>query len=85
MYESIFSQMYVLLCKTSINNFYLILFTFTSSIMRNFCMDSNIPFIHCSKDKMYFMFKLTLMPKVPPPCRNDANGIKPGSNSKMTG
>ena len=32
-----------------------------------------------------FMFMLTFISKFHPACHNDANGIKAGSNSKMTG
>ena len=34
--------------------------------------------------KLWFMFKLTFLPKIYPACHNDTNGIKSGSNSKMT-
>ena len=30
------------------------------------------------------MSNLTVLPKIQQACRNNANGIKPGSNSKMT-
>ena len=55
----------------------------TSSARCDFCMDYKIPFIHCSS-KLKFVFNLTLLPKSHPACRNDANAIKPGNNSKTT-
>ena len=38
---------------------------------------------YCSQ-KLLFMFKYACLPYVHPACRKDANGIKPGRNSKFT-
>ena len=46
-------------------------------------MDSNIPFIHYSQ-KTVFHVQVNNLSKIHQACLNDANGIKPGSYSKMT-
>ena len=84
MYESIFAQMYLFLVEKYYLQFLLIFFIgadLTSSVRHNYCMDSNIPLIHCSQSTIVHIFKL---PKILPAYRNDANGLKPESNSKMS-
>ena len=57
--------------------------TTCSSLRRNYCMDSNIPLIHCSHSTLVHV-QVDSIAKIHPAYRNDANEIKPGSNSKMT-
>ena len=54
-----------------------------SSVRRNYYMDSKIPFIHCSQETVVHV-QVNILPKVLQASHNDANGIKPGSNTKMT-
>ena len=54
----------------------------TSSVRRNHCMDSNIPLIHYCKSTVVHV-QVDSFCLHPAHC-NDANGIEPGSNSKMT-
>ena len=54
-----------------------------SSVRRNYCMDSRIPFIQCSQ-KSVVQVQVNKLPKIRPASNNDANGIIPGSNTKMT-
>ena len=54
-----------------------------SSVRRNYCMDSKIPFIHCSQEIVVHV-QVNILPKIYPEGHNYANGIKPGSNTKMT-
>ena len=53
------------------------------SVRRNYFMDSNIPFEQCSRTNVV-MYKLEVLPKIHQAYRNDANGIRTGSNSKIT-
>ena len=54
-----------------------------SSVRRNYCMDSKIPFIHCSQETVVHV-QVNILPKILQASHNDANGIKPGSNTNMT-
>ena len=55
----------------------------TSSVRISFCMDYYIPFIYCSQ-KTVVHVQVNIFQKIHTACRNDANGIEPDSNSKMT-
>ena len=43
----------------------------TSSVRPNYCMDSNIPFIHCSQKTIVYV-QVGIFPKIYPAYRNDA-------------
>ena len=84
MYESIFTQMYAFLAEKyylqfSLNKYFMV-GDLTSSVRRKYLWI----LISFSYIVVRNLFKLTLLYKIHPACRNDANGIKPGSYSKMT-
>ena len=54
-----------------------------SSVRCNYCMDSKIPFIHCSQRTVVHV-QVNSLSKIHPTSHNDANGIMSGSNMKMT-
>ena len=54
-----------------------------SSLRCNYCIDSKIPFIHCSQMTVVHV-QVNSLPKILPVSHNDANGIIQGSNMKMT-
>ena len=54
-----------------------------SSVRRSYCMDSKIPFIHCSQETLVHV-QVNTLPKILQASHNDANGIKLESNTKMT-
>ena len=78
MYESMFSKMYIFQVEK-----YSLQFLLTSSVRGNYCMDSNILFIHCSQ-KTVVQVQVNILSKIHQACHNDVNGFKPGSNWKMT-
>ena len=71
--------MYEFLVENHYLHFYLIFVVvdLTRSIRHNYCLNSNIPFIHCSKNSSQCECKHVSA------CHNDANGIKPGNTSKL--
>ena len=54
-----------------------------SSFGCNYCMNSKIPFIHCSQRTVVHV-QVSSYPEIHLTSHNDANGIIPGSNMKMT-
>ena len=53
------------------------------SVRCSYCMDSKIPFIHCSQRTVVHV-QVNSLPKIHPTSHNDANEKIPGSNMKKT-
>ena len=55
----------------------------SAPVRHNYRIGSNIHLIYCSQKTVVYVEGIFLY-KIYPACKLDANGIKPGSNSKMT-
>ena len=53
------------------------------SVRSNYCIDAKIPFIHCSQETVVYV-QVNILPKILTASHNEANGVKPGSSTKMT-
>ena len=54
-----------------------------NSVRRSYCLNSKIPLIHSSQETVVHV-QVNMLPKILQASHNDANGMKPGSNTKMT-